>query len=131
MFTRQENGTSELMPIEIKEVLEQAIEFVKPRWMNIAKAGGINYDIDVGGVAEVPMIMGVGSELREVFINMMNNAMDAMPEGGSLLFRTWQHEAAVFASVSDTGEGMSVEVKSKVFDIRSIRQSRRKEAGWV
>ncbi len=99
--------------------------------MNIAKAGGINYYIDVGGGAEVPMIMGVGSELREVFINMMNNAMDAMPEGGSLLFRTWQHEAAVFASVSDTGEGMSVEVKSKVFDIRSIRQSRRKEAGWV
>ncbi len=116
IFTKQEKDTSMLQPVDIKGVLTQAIDFVKPRWMNIAKAGGINYEIDKDGIVEVPTIMGIESELREVFINMMNNAMDAMPEGGFLSFCTWQSEENVFISISDTGEGMSVDVKNRVFE---------------
>ncbi len=116
IFTKQEKDTSALLPVDIKGVLKQAIDFVKPRWMNIAKAGGINYEIDKNGIVEVPIIMGIESELREVFINIMNNAMDSMPEGGSLSFCTWQSEVNVFISISDTGEGMSVDVKNKVFE---------------
>ncbi len=114
--TRQEDGTSALQPVDIKIVLKQVIEFVKPRWMNIAKAGGINYDIDVDGIMEVPIIMGNESELREVFVNIINNAMDAMEKGGCLSFPTWQSKENIFISISDTGEGMPDEVRRNVFE---------------
>ncbi len=55
-------------------------------------------------------------ELRGGFINIINNALDAMPEGGTISFRTWSKDEAVFVSVSDTGSGMSREVMKKVFD---------------
>ena len=116
MFTKQEKDSYILVPVDIKDVLEQAIGFVKPRWMNIAKAGGIDYDLDRDGIVEVPIIMGTESELREVFINIMNNAMDAMYEGGRLSFRTWQNEGNVLIGISDTGEGMPEEVRRRVFE---------------
>ncbi|MCP4269336.1 MAG: PAS domain S-box protein, partial [Candidatus Brocadiaceae bacterium] len=116
MFARQEKETSGLLPVSIKEVLIHSLEFVKPRWMNIAKAGGIDYRIEDAGIMEVPIILGNESELREVFINIMNNAMDAMGKGGCLTLRTWQDEWNIFISISDTGEGMSEDVRKRVFE---------------
>ena len=116
LFTKQEKDTSVLLSVDIKRVLEQSIDFAKPRWMNIAKACGVDYDIDVGGIMEVPKTMGTETELREVFINITNNAMDSMPEGGCLSFRTWKNDENIFVSISDTGEGMPEEVKKRVFE---------------
>lgn len=116
MFTRKRDDTSGFGFVDIEGVLKHAIEFVRPRWMNIAQASKIDYEIDVDGIMEVPQIMGLGFELREVFINITNNALDAMPEGGCLSFRTWQNEENIFISISDTGEGMSAEVVQRVFE---------------
>ncbi len=116
MFARQEKNASAFLPVDIKEVLIHSLDFVKPRWMNIAKAGGIDYRIDDAGIMKVPTIMGNESELREVFINIMNNAMDAMGKGGCLTLRTWHDEKNIFTSISDTGEGMSEGVKKRVFE---------------
>jgi len=108
--------TSEFMSVDIKEVLEQAIEFLRSRWMNIAKAEGITYDVDKKGLKKVPAVLGSPSELREVFVNIINNAIDAMSEDGCITFRTWSNEDTAFVSISDTGEGMTEEVRKKVFD---------------
>ncbi len=56
------------------------------------------------------------SELREVLVNIINNALDAMPGGGSLSFHTWAEEKTVFLTISDTGIGMGKEVQRNVFD---------------
>ena len=80
------------------------------------RSGGIDYDLDRDGIVEVPIIMGTESELREVFINIMNNAMDAMHKGGCLSFRTWQNKGTVLIGISDTGEGMPEDVKNRVFE---------------
>jgi len=114
--TKLECDTSALQPVNIKSVLEQAIEFARPRWMNIAKASGIDYDIDVDSIMELPTVMGIEVELREVFTNIINNSMDAMCSGGCLSFRTWVNRGDLFISISDTGEGMSDEVKERVFE---------------
>ncbi len=143
-FTKVASDIYEFESVNIKELLEQAIDFSKPRWMNIAKASGITYDIDLTGIKETPTVMGNSSELREVFINIINNALDVMSGGGRLSFCTWHrsgksppqggaysggssHQSllgrgtltkddTVFVSISDTGEGMSEEVKKKIFD---------------
>ncbi len=115
-FTRVERDTSEFMSVDIKEIIEQAIEFSRPRWMNMAKPRGITYDIDKAGIKEVPTVLGSPSELREVFVNMINNAMDAMTGGGRITFRTLNKDDTVFVSISDTGEGMTEEVRKRIFD---------------
>jgi CheY-like chemotaxis protein len=143
-FTKVARDISEFESVNIKELLEQAIDFSKPRWMNIAKASGITYDIDLKGIKETPTVMGSSSELREVFINIINNALDVMSGGGRLSFCTWHRsgesppqggaysggsshqsllgrgtltkDGTVFVSISDTGEGMPEEVRKKIFD---------------
>ncbi|MGR3175673.1 MAG: response regulator [Candidatus Scalindua sp.] len=116
MFTEMEKDTSALVFSDIKGIAKQAIKFTKPRWENKAQAKGINYHIDEEGMEEVPMIMCIPLELREVFVNIINNALDEMRDGGSVSFNTWSDEDNVFVSISDTGKGMSEDVKKKIFD---------------
>jgi CheY-like chemotaxis protein len=60
--------------------------------------------------------MGDESELREVLVNMVFNAVDAMPEGGQLTLAAEDDNDCVVISVGDTGSGMAPEVKSRIFD---------------
>lgn len=115
-FTKMERDTSMFVSVNIKNVLEDAVGFLKPRWMNIAIAGRNPFDMDMDDIKEVPSILGNPSELREVFINIINNAIDAMPGGGRISFRTWSEKDTVFVRITDTGEGMSEEVKERIFD---------------
>ena len=115
-FTKMERDISGFEPVDIKGILKDAINFLKPRWMNIAIASGKPFDMDMDGIKEIPSILGNPSELRETFINIINNAMDAMSEGGRLSFRTWSGKDTAFVSIADTGEGMPEEVKKRIFD---------------
>jgi len=65
----------------------------------------------------VPVVMGRPAELNEVFTNLVLNAIDAMPRGGTLRIRTrlGDHRHAVI-TVADTGMGMTEEVRKRVFD---------------
>ena len=65
---------------------------------------------------EIPIVDGNATELREVFINILFNAVDAMPNGGELRIRTETNGKNVFVYFSDTGEGMSEETRKRVFD---------------
>ncbi len=115
-FTKTEEGTSQFEPLDIKDAIEQAIDFTTPRWKDMAQSEAINYRINREGIQEVPTVLGNYVELRGMFINIINNALDAMPDGGCISFRTWSKDDAVFVSISDSGMGMSEEVMGKIFD---------------
>ncbi len=112
----QSKDVSDHILFDIRDLLKEAIVFTRPRWKNIAQFKGKNYNINKEGMKKVPEVFCNTTELREVFINIINNALDAMPDGGSLSFSTWNNEDAVFIKVSDTGKGMSEEVRGKIFD---------------
>jgi CheY-like chemotaxis protein len=61
-------------------------------------------------------VRGSGSELREVFVNIILNALDAMPQGGRLCIATEAKGKVVQASLSDTGIGMTSEVRDHIFE---------------
>lgn len=115
-ITKPSDSASEYVPFDLNDLLEQSIEFVKPRWKNMAQANGIYYSIDRKGMENVLPLLCVPTEIREVFINIINNALDAMPDGGSISFCSWSKDDTLFVSISDTGKGMSKEVKSHIFD---------------
>ena len=102
--------------VDINDLIKQTINYLKPRWNVMARVSGVNYQIDLKGLKKVPFIKGCSSDLREILINIINNAFDAMPHGGILCFVTWSQNSKVFVSISDTGIGMSKEVKERIFD---------------
>ncbi|GJQ58535.1 MAG: PAS domain S-box protein [Candidatus Scalindua sp. AMX11] len=115
-FTNSKKEPSKLTSVDIRVLARQVIDFTMPRWKNMALANGITYHIDLNGMREVPITRGNPSELREVFTNVINNAFDAMPCGGTLSLSTWRESDSLFISFSDTGEGMCRSVLKKVFD---------------
>ena len=115
-FTSTYQDTKELVPSDIRELIKHSISFTKPRWKNEAQAKGIGYKMETECMKSIPPIMCKHSEMREIFINLINNSLDAMPGGGNLTFSTWNVDDTVFVKVSDNGEGMSDAVKKNIFD---------------
>ncbi|MCP4253279.1 MAG: response regulator [Candidatus Scalindua sp.] len=116
-FSKTEGkDTADYIFFDIRHLIDEAIEFAMPRWKNMAQAKGTDYKIDKEDMREVPEVLCNTTELREVFTNIINNALDAMPDGGTLSFSTWSSEDTVFIRISDTGKGMPEDVKKKIFD---------------
>jgi len=116
MFSAEEQSTSHYVLTDVRYLIKQVIDFAKPRWRDTARSEGINYHIDTEGIQETPEVFCNPVEWREVFTNLINNALDAMPDGGRISFSTESDENTVFVSVSDTGKGVSEDVKKKIFD---------------
>ncbi|MCR4344648.1 MAG: HAMP domain-containing histidine kinase, partial [Candidatus Scalindua sp.] len=115
-FAKTEVDTTEYVTNDLSDLIKQSIEFTMPRWKNMAQANGINYHIDIEGIRGISEVPCNSTEIREAFVNIINNALDAMPAGGRISFSTWNKDGSVFVSVSDTGKGMTEDVKRKVFD---------------
>ncbi len=115
-FTKTEKDDTGFEPNDICDLINQSIDFTMPRWKNEAQAKGINYQMNMEGMKEVSSILCNPTKIREVFINIIINALDAMPEGGNISFSTWSVKDTVFVGISDTGEGMSEDVKKNIFD---------------
>lgn len=103
-------------PVSIEDLVREVIVMTEPRWKDQAQSRGIQIEISTLS-DQAPFVLGNPSELREVFTNIIFNAIDAMPEGGRLTFSV-HHSAEdwVEVRVSDTGIGMTEDVKRRIFD---------------
>ncbi|HXR99040.1 MAG TPA: ATP-binding protein [Pyrinomonadaceae bacterium] len=101
--------------VSIDQILLDASEITRPRWKNCAEASNIHIILDLH-IGSNAMVLGDDSELREVLVNMVFNAVDAMPEGGTLSLTSRTAGEQVIVAVVDTGVGMYPEVRSKIFD---------------
>jgi signal transduction histidine kinase len=101
--------------IEVCQLLSDAGEITQPRWNHHAEAANtfINLRIEC---EENVRVMGDESELRGVLVNMIFNAVDAMPRGGILTMSARQTSEAIELAVSDSGTGMTEETRLRVFD---------------
>jgi signal transduction histidine kinase/CheY-like chemotaxis protein len=99
----------------VDQILMDASEITRPRWKNCAEASNIHITLDLQ-IGSNAMVMGDDSELREVLVNMVFNAIDAMPEGGTLSLITRTVNDSVLIRVVDSGVGMYPEVRSRIFD---------------
>jgi signal transduction histidine kinase/ActR/RegA family two-component response regulator len=113
-FARQRRD-HELELVSVDQILLDASEITRPRWKNCAEASNIHIAVDLQ-IGSNAMVMGDDSELREVLVNMVFNAIDAMPEGGKLTLSTAIVDQSVVIKVIDSGVGMYPEVRSRIFD---------------
>ena len=101
--------------VDLNRLVEGALQMVEPRRMEMVETGGVKIEIGAE-LNEVSPVSGNGAELREALVNIIFNAMDAMPEGGKITVKSEQEDSLVVLSVSDTGMGMPEGVKERIFD---------------
>jgi nitrogen-specific signal transduction histidine kinase len=101
--------------VDVTEVVREVVEATRPRWSDQAQAGTVTYAMKLD-LTPVPPVTGDPAELRETFLNLLFNALDAMPEGGSLTFSTWVEGDRVVCVVADTGIGMTEAVRQRCFE---------------
>jgi signal transduction histidine kinase len=66
--------------------------------------------------ADLPLIQAYGSELNQVWTNLIDNAVDAMDGKGEITIRTHQEKGYVVVEVEDNGPGIPETIQSKIFD---------------
>ncbi len=115
-FTHPDTPAVDFEPADINALIEESVKFTMPRWKNMAQIKGLDYNVNMEGMKSVSSILCNHRDLEGVFVNIINNALDAMPDGGTLSFRTWSKDDTVFASITDTGKGMTDDVMKNIFD---------------
>jgi PAS domain S-box-containing protein len=113
-FSRR-HSEDKMEPVEVDDLLRDVVELTRTRWRDDALARGIKYEISLS-FGEGSMVMASASELREVFTNIIINALDAMPDGGRLTIKSQTEEPSVRVSISDTGGGMPESVRKHIFE---------------
>jgi PAS domain S-box-containing protein len=113
-FTRK-RARQELFKLDVNSIVKDAVEITKPKWRNDAQGKGIHIEV-LSSLGEVPSVVGDASELREVITNLIFNAVEAMPQGGTMEFRTFRKGGDVHIRISDTGIGMDEETRKKIFE---------------
>lgn len=116
-FSRGSSPQHDFLPVRLSDIVHDAVDITRPRWLNDAQALGIKYEVKLGWQAEEDsLVSGESSELREVFVNIIFNALDAMPLGGVLTIAATPSGQNINVSFSDTGVGMTQEIKRRIFE---------------
>lgn len=111
-FARQ-RPSREFEVISIAELLKDACEMTRPRWEGRSEFAPVRFALHADCTAH---IKGDPVELREVLVNMIYNAVDAMQSGGEIRLATQETRERVVVYITDTGTGMGPEVKQRLFD---------------
>jgi PAS domain S-box-containing protein len=126
-FYRPREPQLALLPVDLNKVLQQVIDFTHARWSDMPQERGILIRVQNEFAAQLPMILGAENEIRDALTNLVLNAVDAMPEGGTLTLRsnslgatsapvTDAPETRVLVEVCDTGIGMSEAVRNRCLE---------------
>ena len=99
----------------IETAIVSAIDMTRPRWKDEAESKGIAISVE-NEVAKMPAVSANETELRNVLINLIFNAIEAMPEGGTIRFKTMTQGQQIILFVEDTGIGMNDKMLARVFD---------------
>lgn len=91
--------------VDINELIKTSLQLINTKKVTVDKK-----------LNKLHKIRGVPGELEEVFVNLIQNAIEAMPNGGKLGIKTYPLDGKVVVEISDTGKGIPEEIKDKIFD---------------
>ncbi len=124
-FYRRREENESLQKLSLNALAQQVMDMTRPRWRDIPQSHGVTIEMRSSLAAEVPELVGIESEVREALTNLVLNAVDALPQGGSITIRTrashtpqngLPYPSHVIVEVSDTGIGMTEEVRKRCLE---------------
>ena len=102
--------------LDLNRVVREALELTESSWRIEPPRRGVNIQAATELAPDLPKTMGDPAELREVMTNLILNAVDAMPHGGTLTLATATRGESIELRVTDTGVGIPDAVRTKIFD---------------
>jgi signal transduction histidine kinase/ActR/RegA family two-component response regulator/HAMP domain-containing protein len=121
-FYRQRDQEADLAPVDLNVMIKQALTLTSARWSDMPQERGIVIDVKTDLAQGLPEIMGTESDIRDALTNLIFNAVDAMPSGGTLSLTTrasafsGKSGAGVELAVTDTGTGMDEETRRRCIE---------------
>lgn len=122
-FCRPHEPQLTFLPVNLNNILEHVIDLTRARWSAMPQERGIVIRTETDLAADVPAIMGAESEIRDAVTNLVLNAVDAMPAGGTLTLRSrvvttqsLSPARAVHIEVCDTGVGMDEQARNRCLE---------------
>lgn len=124
-FYRQREPQLTLVPVRLNELVQQVIDLTRARWSDMPQLRGTVIALRSEFAEQLPAVAGVESEIREALINLVFNAVDALPAGGTLTLRTRLLRGAdgqgqgldqVRIEVGDDGVGMNEETRRRCLE---------------
>jgi len=112
-FSKKKRKTWEL--VDLDKAIIYSVEITKPKWAYEAQVEDKKIDI-VLNLNSGAYVEGIATEVREIFINLISNSIDAMPYGGKVEISSFNEDNFVVVKVKDNGVGMSKEVLSRIFE---------------
>ncbi|HEV7605884.1 MAG TPA: PAS domain S-box protein [Steroidobacteraceae bacterium] len=107
-----------LAPVDLNQILVQVIDLTRARWSNIPQERGVVVHVESALTPDLPKILGAENEVRDALTNLVLNAVDALPDGGTITLRTRvdSRDNEVIVEVQDTGVGMSETTRSRCLE---------------
>jgi CheY-like chemotaxis protein/anti-sigma regulatory factor (Ser/Thr protein kinase) len=115
-FYRPREMQAALQPVDLNPLVEQTVDLTSARWRDMPLQRGVVINVRKELAPDLPAVLGSHSELREALTNLVFNAVDAMPEGGTLTLRTVAQADSVLLEVGDTGIGMDEEARRRCLE---------------
>ena len=119
-FYRLREPQASLVPVDLNTLVPQVIDLTRARWADMALQRGAAIDVRTELEASLPPIAGVESQIRDALVNLVFNAVDAMPQGGRLTIRTSSvaraKSRAVHLEVIDGGIGMDEDTRRRCLE---------------
>lgn len=113
-FAGKKKNASEYQQVNLNKVITDVIAQARPIWKDRMEADGFQIKIEAIQ-KDIPAVEGNDSELRSVVYNVVKNSIEAMPEGGKIIFKTGLREGYVYIQITDSGIGMNEEAKTRLF----------------
>ena len=122
-FYRQRESQITLLPIELNTVIQHVLELTKARWGDMPQQRGKVIEMCAELATDLPLVVGIESEIRDSLVNLIFNSVDAMHNGGTLTLRTHvirdrpgSASQRVVVEVSDSGAGMDEETRRRCLE---------------
>ena len=115
-FYRAREPQLTLVPVNLNSLIDQVIDLTRARWSDMPQQRGVVIDVVKQLHGELPPVAGIESEIREALTNLVFNAVDAMPEGGTLTLATRMVDGRASLEVGDSGIGMDEETRRRCLE---------------
>jgi PAS domain S-box-containing protein len=117
-FYRTREPQAALVPVDLNRVVQQVVDLTRARWSDMAQQRGVVIDVKLSLAAGLPPIAAVASQVRDALVNLVFNAVDAMPQGGPLTLSTRAASGGtgVLLEVGDSGIGMDEETRRRCLE---------------
>lgn len=118
-FSRPRGTELTLAPVDLNNLVRQVYDLTRVRWSDMQQQMGTVIEGRMELAENLPVVMGIEGEIREALTNLIFNAVDAMPKGGTLSLRTvslGNPPTHVAVDVIDTGMGMDEATRQRCFE---------------